>query len=464
MKNIFSPHIKETVVKSTAAKLILKEIARLSVPIMFMFFLQLAYQLTDIFWAGRLGVDSVAGISLSLPILMFVTALGGGIATAGTILVAQYKGQNDQKKINKISAQVFLLTGLFALLVSVIGFFASPELIKLMKTEENVFFEALAYIKISFLGTFFLFCFSAFQALLKGTGEVKLPFYISLVTVVLNFVLDPLLIFGYGIIPAFGISGTALATTIAYMVSSIVGITVLLKGNKGIKLNICELKPDLPTIKKAFMLGYPASIENSAGQLKMVILIYLVTLFGTSSIAGYGTGVRIITFLSIPVFGLSMSATILVGQYLGAGKIVDVHKTVKLAALTGFLLLSIIGVLILLFAEQMMALFIPNKPEAIRIGADFLKIASVAIGLGGIEHILLGSFRGAGNTFLVMTLSISLLSVTMLPIAYFLSRYTGLGVDGIWLSFPITNVVAVVITTLLYKRGIKKNKIIDSSY
>ncbi|MFA8343463.1 MAG: MATE family efflux transporter [Rhodothermaceae bacterium] len=464
MKTSFSPYIKEKVVQSTSAKVILKEITRLSIPIMFMFFLQLAYQLTDLFWAGRLGVDSVAGISLSLPILMFVTALGGGIATAGTILVAQYKGQNNQKEINKISAQVLLLAGVFALVVSLVGFFAAPELIRLMKTEENVLFEALAYIKISFTGTFFLFCFSVFQALMKGTGEVKLPLYISLVTVVLNFVLDPLLIFGYGIIPTFGISGTALATTIAYIISSIVGITVLLKGKKGIKLNINELKPDLPTIKKTFMLGYPASIENSAGQLKMVILIYLVTLFGTSSIAGYGTGVRIITFLSIPVFGLSMSATILVGQYLGAGKITDVHRTVKLAALTGFLLLSTIGLLIFLLAEQMIALFIPNKPEAIRIGADFLKIASVAVGLGGIEHILLGSFRGAGNTFLVMSLSIFLLSAAMLPTAYILSRHTGLGVDGIWLAFPITNFAAVIITMFLYKRGIKKNKIIDSNY
>lgn len=463
MKTIIYPYTKETAGKSAADKTILKSIARLSVPIMLMFFLQLAYQLTDVFWAGRLGVDAVAGISLSLPILLFVTALGGGIATAGTILVAQYKGQNNQEEVNKISAQIFLLAGIFALLVSLTGFLISPELIKLMKTEENVFFKTIAYLRISFLGTFFLFSFSAFQALMKGTGEVKLPLYISVVTVVLNFVLDPLLIFGFGIIPALGISGAAVATAVAYMVSTIIGLAILLRGKRGIKLDIRELKPDPLIIKKAFFLGYPASIENSAGQLKMVILIYLVTVFGTSTIAAYGTGVRIISFLSIPVFGLSMATTILVGQYLGAGKTPDVQKVIKMAAITGFLVLSTIGVLMFFFAEQMVALFLPDNQEAISIGADFLRIASVALGLAGIEHILLAAFRGAGNTFLVMMLSIGLLSFTMIPLAYFLSRHTSFGIDGIWISFPATNFIALIITTFLYKRGTKKNKIIDSS-
>ncbi len=235
---------------------ILKSLVRLSIPIILANILQTAYQITDTFWVGRLGTVAVAAVSISFPIIFLIISFGGGLAMAGTILVAQYKGRQDQKAINHITYQTLLMVIFVSVVLSIIGYFLSPHLINLMGVEQNVFSEAATYMKISFLGMIFMFTYMVFQSLMRGVGDVKTPMYIVLGTVLLNLILDPLFIFGYKFIPSFGVAGAAVATVGTQGLAAVIGIFILLKGNHQIQLYLDDLKPDFDLIKKCLKLGF----------------------------------------------------------------------------------------------------------------------------------------------------------------------------------------------------------------
>ena len=437
---------------------ILKSLITLSVPIIFANILQTAYQLIDTFWVGRLGSVAVAAVSISFPVIFLIISLGGGLAVAGTILVAQYKGKEDKGAVDHIATQTLLMVFIVASVLAAFGYFMSPLLIKLMGAEAAVFFSAVSYMKISFIGMIFVFTFMVFQSLMRGVGDVKTPLFIVLGTVFLNLIFDPLFIFGYGIIPGFGVAGAAIATIATQGLAALVGLTLLFKGRYHIQLHLKNLKPDFLLIKDMIKLGLPASIEQSTRALGMTIMTFLVATFGTVTIAAYGIGGRILSFIIIPAMGLSMATSALVGQNMGAGKTERAEKIVKLSKLIGFLILTLVGVLIFLFAEAITVLFIPGEAAVIASSTLFIKIMALSFGFIGIQMALNGAFRGSGNTMMSMILSIVSLWVLRFPLAYILSKHTGLEEVGIWLAFPLANIMAAVIALLWFFQGSWKKK------
>ncbi|MCA9386075.1 MATE family efflux transporter, partial [Candidatus Dojkabacteria bacterium] len=157
---------------------ILKSLVLLAVPIIFANVLQTAYQLTDTFWVGRLGTEAVAAVSISFPLIFLIISLGAGLAMAGTILVAQYKGKDDKATVNHITSQTILSVVVISAVLSLLGYLLSPELIKLMGAEAEVYSNAVLYMKVSFIGIVFVFTYIVFESLMRGVGNVKIPVFI----------------------------------------------------------------------------------------------------------------------------------------------------------------------------------------------------------------------------------------------------------------------------------------------
>ncbi len=437
---------------------ILKSLIALAVPIIFANILQTAYQLTDTFWVGRLGTAAIAAVSISFPIIFLIISLGGGLAMAGTILVAQYKGKENKKKMDHITSQTLLMVLIISITLATIGYFLSPIFIKLMGAEKIVFSSAVPYMKISFIGMIFVFTFMVFQSLMRGAGDVKTPMYIVLGTVLLNLILDPLFIFGYGFIPAYGVSGAAIATIGTQGLAAIIGLLILLRGKHNIQLHLSDLTLDYKLIKKMIKIGFPASIEQSARALGMSAMTFLVAKFGTLTLAAYGIGGRILSFIIIPALGISMATSTLVGQNIGAGKMDRAERIARLSSLWGFLILTVVGIITFIFAKQISAIFIPGEFATINASALFIKIMALTFGFIGIQMAMNGAFRGSGNTMISMMLSIISLWVLRFPIAYILSHHTSLKEVGIWVSFPLANLIAAIITIIWFMAGTWKKK------
>jgi Na+-driven multidrug efflux pump len=190
----------------------------------------------------------------------------------------------------------------------------------------------------------------------------------------------------------------------------------------------------------------------------MTVMTFLVASFGTLTIAAYGIGSRILSFVIIPAMGLSMATSTLVGQNMGAKKIDRVEKVVKLSSLISFILLTFAGIILFFFASQISAIFIPGETETIQSSALFIKIMALTFGFIGIQNSLSGALRGTGNTMISMVLSIVSLWVLRFPLAYILSMHTKLAEVGLWIAFPVANVIAAIITILWFAKGTWKNK------
>lgn len=437
---------------------ILKSLVSLSLPIIFINILQTAYQLTDTFWVGRLGTDAVAAVSISFPIIFFIISLGIGLGIAGTILVAQYAGMQDQKTVNYTAAQTFLMVIIVSLFLGFLGYFLSPYMTALMTDDADVFGPADSYMKISFLGLVFMFTYMVFQSLLRGVGNVRTPMYVVLGTVLLNLVLDPLLIFGYGPIPAMGVTGAAISTVATQGVASVIGFALLAGGKYGLKIKLSDFKPDYPLIYKMFKIGFPSSIEQSTRALGLTVMTLLVTTFGTLTVAAYGIGTRVLMFVIIPAMGLSMATSTLVGQNIGAGKIDRAEKIAILSTKTAFIALTIVGAIVFIFAPQIVATFIPGEFATIESGALFLRIMALTFGFIGMQLTLNGVFVGSGNTIISMTLAIVSLWVLRFPLGYVLAKHTEMAEIGIWIAFPVSNIAAALATWVWFKSGTWKQK------
>lgn len=437
---------------------IFKALISLSIPVVFSNILQTAYQLVDTFWVGRLGADAVASVSLSFPIIFLMFAIGGGLSIAGSILVAQAIGGKNTQRANHVSAQTLLSVIGIVVPLTILGIFIASPLMRFMGADATVLPMATTYLQISFIGLIFVFGFFVYQSLVRGVGDVKTPIYIISATVLLNLVLDPLFIFGYGPIPGNGVAGAAIATIITQALATIIGLTMLFSGKYGIHLKIHEFKPDKKLISEMIKLGVPASIEQSMRALGLTVMTILVSTFGTSVIASYGIGTRLVSFVIIPAIGLTMATSTVVAQNIGAGKLERAEKTAQLAALIGFITLTIVGIIFFVFARQIASAFIVDSPDALNGSILFTQIMALSYGFYGLQFALGGAFQGSGNTLASMILTAISIWVIQFPTAYILSMHTALAETGIWIAFPVSSIVMAAVTYIWFKSGSWKKR------
>ena len=441
---------------------ILKSLFTMAFPIMLANLFQATYQLTDSFWVGRLGEKAVAAVAVSMPVIFLMITFGVGFAIAGSILTAQYFGAKNKKMVNQTAGQTILTVLIVSIFLSSLGYFFSPLILKLMGVQDIIFNNALKYLRISFLGLSFNFCFFVFQSIMRSINRASIPVYVILGTVLINFLIDPLFMFGSGVIPALGVAGVALATLITQSLASIIGFVILFSGKKGVELKFSNFKPDFKFIKRAFKLGFPSSIEQSARSLSFLIMTILVTSYGTLAVAAYGVASNLIQLIMILAMGLSIAGSALIGQSLGAENIRQADKIAKVNMLVSFLLLTVVGIFSFIFARQFLTFFVPNDFAVVKEGVVFIKIIALFFGLIGIQMSAGSAFQASGNTKISMMLTIFSQWIIQIPLAYVLSKIVGFGLRGVWVVFPINFVLTTLLAYFLFVKGSwKETKIIE---
>jgi len=426
---------------------------RLAIPIILGNVLQTGYQLTDAFWVGRLGAAAVAAVSVSFPVSFLVIALGAGFCIAGATLSAQYMGAGRQDMVNHVAAQTMMMVTLTSIVLGAAGYVLAPYLLDLLEVAPDVYAGALGFMRVSFVGIIFVFLYGMFQALMRGVGETRTPLMIVLGTVVLNFLLDPLFIFGLGPLPPQGVMGAALATLATQGLAAMLGIIIFLRGRHGIQLSWQSFLPDPVYIKRAFFLGLPGSIELSTRGLGPMLLSFLVAGFGTVTLAGYGVGTNILQFVTIPAMGMSQAVSTLVSQNMGAGNLQRASRVTFLGASWSFAILTIVGLIAYVFATTLVAFFVPRVPDVIAEGAQFIRIMCLAWGGIGVQLCVVSGFRASGNMLVAMVLALVSQFVLQFPLAYILSKHTSLQAAGLWWSFPITTVAVAIVSVCWFAQG-----------
>jgi Na+-driven multidrug efflux pump len=257
--------------------------------------------------------------------------------------------------------------------------------------------------------------------------------------------------FGWGIIPAMGVSGVAMATFVTQYLAAIIGIILLVNGRYNIKLRLRDLKINKNWLKKIIKLGLPSSIEHSSRSFGMMIMTFVVSTFGTLAIAAYGIGTRILSFVIIPAIGFSIATATLVGNNLGARQHSRAEKIVKAGMKIGFFTLFAIGVLVFIFAPQITAFFVPGETELIKTSSLFIRIMSLTFGFIGIQMTIFGTLKASGKTTTSMVLAM-FHTLTLFIISYILGINAGLKELGIWIAYPAANILALFASLYVYKK------------
>ena len=432
---------------------ILKSLIVLSVPIIGANLLQTGYQLVDAFWVGRLGSNAVAAVSISYPVNFLLISLSSGFGFAGAILVAQYAGAKNLKMVNHVARQCLSIVALMSVVISVLAYQLSPNILHWLGVEDIIFDDANFFQRIIFLSMVFNFGFIMFQSLLRGVGEVRIPLWINALSLGLNFILDPLFIYGWGPIPGYGVAGAAYSSMATLGISAFIGYYILFTGKTTIKLSLKAFKFDFPLLKKAFKLGMPSSIEISAKALSLILLTGIAAKFGTDALAAYGVGARLISLVVILALGLMKGNATLVGQNIGAKQLQRAETTSNYALIVAFGSLTFIGLLFYFFADPLVRTFMDATEEVTAMAVQFIKIVAPSFGFLGVQLALVGTFRGSGNTFESMLFTVIGVWVIQFPFAWFVAGIDSMEVLGLWWSFPVSYVLPTVIAFVWHKNG-----------
>jgi putative MATE family efflux protein len=360
--------------------------------------------------------------------------------------------------VDHVAAQTLLMVVFVSVVLGAAGFVAAPAILDLMGVAPDVRVAAVGFLRVSFVALVFNFFFFMFQALMRGVGEARMPVFIVLGTVILNFAFDPLFIFGWGPIPAMGVMGAAVATAATQSLAAAIGLATLLRGRYGIHLAWRDFIPDPAYIRRAFVLGFPGSIEQSARALGMTVLTFLITTFGTVTVAAYGIGSTVVQVVMIPAMGLSMAVSTLVGQNIGAGNVDRAERIARLGAVLGFGVLTAVGAVAFVGARAIVSFFVPTDPGVIAAGTEYLRIMALSWGFVGAQFSMTGVLRASGNMMTTMMLTLVSQWVLQFPLAYVFSMHTPLRARGIWWAFPVSNAAIAVITAIVFASGEWKHK------
>ncbi|GGE62708.1 MATE family efflux transporter [Priestia taiwanensis] len=406
-------------------------------------------------WVGKfLGESALAATSNTNNIMFFLLSTIFGIGMASSILVAQNVGAQDLKQAKKVvgtSATFFLI---LSLLITALGIIFSSDIMRFMQTPDSVLPLATIYANIMFLGIPFTYAYSFIMTILRGSGDSKTPFYFLIICVILDIILNPILIFGFGPIPNMGIAGSALSTVIAQFITLICLVVFLYKKQYFLRITKAEfhlLKLDLPIVRALVFKGIPMGLQMIVVSSSGLALISLINSYGAEATAAYGAAAQLSNYVLMPAMAIGAAVSSMAAQNIGANKWDRVHKTTMTGIFFNFSLTGFLVIIIHLFNREALSLFLPSDSHAITIGMEINNITLWGFILFGITFVLSGVMRSAGSVTAPLVITFTALWVIRTPAAYILGNMYG--IDAIWWSFPIGFITAVILSLLYYRFG-----------
>lgn len=433
---------------------------RLAGPLMTGNILQTVYNLVDMFWVGRLGATSVAAVAIVFPTQWLLISMAMGVTIAGAALVSQWTGAGETDRANFAAAQTVTLAVLVSTLLAVIAFAARFLLLRLLGASGPLYEPTLEYVSIIFWSVPFTFIFLAYSSVMRGAGDTVRPMYVTVGSIVLNMVLDPLLILGVGPFPALGVAGAAWATLLSRAVAAVVGVVILFSGREAVTIRVRQLLPDWPTMRQLLRVGIPGGLDGAARSFSAVAMIAIVTRYGPTATAAYGIGVRVMSLVWTVSSGMGQSVATGVGQNLGADQPARAKQVGWIGTGLAFLLVGSAGLIAIVFAPGIVGIFVDDE-QVIAEGTRFLRISGFGFGCAGALMVIQGAFQGAGRTGYAMILSILNRWLLRFPLALGLGVVMGMGAAGMWWAFLVSDVVGFAVGAAWMQWGHWQQRIVS---
>ncbi|MFH1822582.1 MAG: MATE family efflux transporter [Patescibacteria group bacterium] len=430
-------------------------IKKIAVPASIGFFFNTMYNVVDTYYAGLISTQAIAALSLSFPVFFVIIAMGSGISTGATALIANSLGAGDNKTAVQYARQAISFALIIGLILTMVGLFFAPSLFKILGAEGEYLDIALNYINIIFFGTILFLLTFILNSTLTAQGNTTTFRNFLILGFLLNVILDPWLMFGGFGLPALGLAGVAWATVIIQILGIFyIGYRV---GKTGMFCSGC-LKKFIPKWSYFLRLakqGVPASLNMMTVAIGIFVITYFISSFGKVAVAAYGIGARIDQIALLPIIGINVATLTLVGQNNGAKRYDRVKEVIKFVIKYALIIVSFGMLGVLLFSKQLLMLF-SSDPEVILIGSIYLKISIFVYWAYALLFITVSALQGIKKPFYAIYIGLYRQIAAPLVIFYLLVNVLGWGITGIWWGILIINWSAVIITLIYLKYVMNK--------
>lgn len=423
------------------------------IPLMLSNFLQsISATVSSIFLGQFVGVKALATVSVFFPVLFLMISFLIGIGNASTVLIGQAYGARDEKQLKIVVGTSLSFSFLLGVTVMAIGIVFDRPIFQLIGTPADIFDMVVGYAKLMFCGLPLLFPYIMYTTFLRGTGDSKTPFYFLVISTVLTVALTPWLVLGGLGLPSLGIYGPALAFIISDTVTLVLLLIYLERKKHPLRLDkqtMRHLKINPTILKLLFKIGIPTGFQMIMVSLSSIALVSLVNRYGSSAAAAFGAANQIISYVQMPAVSIGMTVSIFGAQAIGAGLVHRLQPILR----TGIKLnLAVSGTLILavyVTAKMLLSLFI-TEAETLSIAMNLLMLTLWSYLLFGLMNAITGIMRASGDVFWPTLLSVMNIWGIQVPVAYLLSQHSPLGLQGIWLSFPIAFAGGLLVQAVYY--------------
>jgi putative MATE family efflux protein len=436
-----------------------RSILLLAIPMVLEMVLESLFAVVDVFWVGRLGADAVATVGLTEAMLALVFAIGLGLALSTTAMVARRIGEKDPEGGAVAGVQAIVLGLGISLAMGIPAGIFAPQLLHLMGASPAIVLTGSGYARIALGGCGAIVLLFLNNAIFRGAGDAAIAMRLLWVSNIINLLLDPCLIFGLGPFPRMGVTGAALATFTGRSIGVLYQFWRLARGTERLRALAHHMRVNIGVMLRLLRVSLIGILQFAIAHASWILLVRIVSLFGSAAVAGYTVAIRIVVFFILPSWGLSNAAATLVGQNLGAKKPERAAQAVWRTGLYNMLFLGSIGVFFIVFATPVVRLFV-NDPAVIPIAAVALR--TFACGNVGYAYgmVMLQAFNGAGDTLTPTIVNFFGFWILELPLAWALAFWAGMNAEGAFLAIVIAECAMAIAGIVLFKQGRWKRKTI----
>ena len=429
-----------------------RAILLLAVPMVLEMVLESLFAVVDVFWVGRLGADAVATVGLTESMLSLVFAVAMGLSLSTTAMVARRIGEKDPEDAAVAGVQAIFLGLLVSVAIGVPCLFFAPNLLRMMGASAEIVAVGSGYTRICLGGSCAVLLLFLNNAIFRGAGDAAIAMRLLWVSNIINLVLDPCLIFGWGPFPRLGVTGAALATFMGRSIGVGYQFYRLMKGTERVRILTRQIRVHGKVMLRLVRVSLTGILQFAIAHTSWIGLVRIVSIFGAAALAGYTIAIRVVIFVILPSWGLSNAAATLVGQNLGAKQPDRAEQAVWRTGLYNVIFLGAVGVFFVLFAEPVVRLF-THDPGVVPLGAACLRI--VSYGNLGYAYfmVMMQAFNGAGDTITPTIVNFFGFWLLEIPLAYTLAIPLHMRSNGVFFSIAIAESAMAAASAVLFKRG-----------
>ncbi|WOD43698.1 MATE family efflux transporter [Hwangdonia lutea] len=429
-----------------------KAVFMLSIPMILEMLMESIFAIVDIMYVSQVSVNAVATIGLTESVITLVYAVAIGLSMAATAVVARRVGETDIKGASNAAVQVIFLGVFVAAIISVIGIVYPKEILGLMGAEPDLIAEGYGYTQVLLGGNVTIMLLFLINAIFRGAGDASVAMWTLILSNGLNIILDPIFIFGFGPVPAFGVQGAAIATTIGRGTAVVFQLVILFYGYSKIKIGVKDLMLRVGVMLNLIKVSLGGIGQFLIGTSSWVFLMRIMSEFGSEVLAGYTIAIRVMMFTLMPAWGMSNAAATLVGQNLGAKQPERAEQSVWKTGKYSAIFMGIVSVVYLVFAPEIIVLF-NATPDVVKYGSLCLRVIAAGYLFYGYGMVVINAFNGAGDTKTPTYINFVCFWLLQLPFAYVMAITLDFGPAGVFWAITLAEVFIAIIAIIWFRKG-----------